>query len=74
MYHWHEPENVQSSPLFLKKNFKIADRQFLWTVLRARAKVKHWPLPTDLDNLLATKVNIQSYFLVLNIFTVFFVS
>ncbi|KAB7496661.1 Spermatogenesis-defective protein 39-like protein, partial [Armadillidium nasatum] len=55
MYHWHEPENVQSSPLFLKRNFKIADRQFLWTVLRARAKVKHWPLPTDLDNLLATK-------------------
>ncbi|RXG51984.1 Spermatogenesis-defective protein 39-like protein, partial [Armadillidium vulgare] len=39
----------------VKQHVELIDRQFLWTVLRARAKVKHWPLPTDLDNLLATK-------------------
>ena len=56
MYHWDASHTAKSSPMALKKTYDLSDKQFLWTVLRGRARVKHWPLPSDFDNLLSNKV------------------
>ncbi|XP_067018796.1 spermatogenesis-defective protein 39 homolog isoform X4 [Acropora muricata] len=41
-YHFGEPENVPSSPLAIRSTFKLTDKQYEWTVLSARAKLKQW--------------------------------
>uniref|UniRef100_S4REQ0 Spermatogenesis-defective protein 39 homolog n=1 Tax=Petromyzon marinus TaxID=7757 RepID=S4REQ0_PETMA len=51
-YHYAEQEGSLSCPLNLRKNFSITDKQFLWTALAARSKLKEW---TDVDSLLTTK-------------------
>lgn len=51
-YHYAEQEGSLSCPVNLRKNFSITDKQFLWTALAARSKLKAW---TDVDSLLTTK-------------------
>ncbi|CAM9924356.1 unnamed protein product [Lampetra planeri] len=51
-YHYAEQEGSLSCPVNLRKNFSITDKQFLWTALAARSKLKAWP---DVDSLLTTK-------------------
>lgn len=41
-YHFGEPENVPSSPLAIRSTFKLTDKQYEWTVLSARGKLKQW--------------------------------
>ncbi|CAL4093580.1 unnamed protein product [Meganyctiphanes norvegica] len=55
MYHWDTQETHQGSPLSIKKIHSISEHQFLWSVLRGRAKVKHWVLPHELDTLLSNR-------------------
>ena len=52
MYHWES----QPSPLTLKLHYRLSDRQYLWSVLRGRARVRHYHLPDQLSNLLQNKV------------------
>ncbi|KAK4298832.1 hypothetical protein Pmani_028850 [Petrolisthes manimaculis] len=49
MYHWEAGESHPGSPLALRKEHDLTSRQLLWTVLRGRARVHHWPLPQELD-------------------------
>ena len=57
MYHWESNFSNKNSPMSIKKTFNLSDKQFLWTALQGRARVKHWPLPVDFDNLFSTKVS-----------------
>jgi len=41
-YHFGEPENQYSSPLAIRAKFKLSDKQYEWTALSARAKIKQW--------------------------------
>jgi len=41
-YHFGEPESVESSPLAIRAKFKLSDKQYEWTALAARAKLKQW--------------------------------
>lgn len=56
MYHWEAGENHVGSPLALRKAHDLTDRELLWTALKGRARVNHWPLPTELDSWLGSKV------------------
>lgn len=58
MYHWNAAESHVGSPTGLRKAHNFTDRQILWTVLRGRARVNHWPLPAELDSWLGSKVRI----------------
>ncbi|NP_001094474.1 spermatogenesis-defective protein 39 homolog isoform 2 [Rattus norvegicus] len=51
-YHYTESEGTFSSPVNLKKTFKIPDRQYVLTALAARAKLRAW---NDVDALFTTK-------------------
>ncbi|KAM9060748.1 spermatogenesis-defective protein 39 homolog isoform 3-T3 [Sarcophilus harrisii] len=51
-YHYTEPEGTFSSPINLKKTFKIPDKQYVLTALAARAKLRAWQ---DVDALFTTK-------------------
>lgn len=42
LYHYSEPETSFSSPLAVKNEFKITEKQYLYTALRARSKAKDW--------------------------------
>jgi len=55
MYHWDTAETHHGSPLTIKKVHSLSEHQFLWSVLRGRAKVKHWVLPHELDTLLSNR-------------------
>ncbi|KAK2104516.1 spermatogenesis-defective protein 39 [Saguinus oedipus] len=52
-YHYTEAEGTFSSPVNLKKTFKIPDKQYVLTALAARAKLRAW---NDVDALFTTKV------------------
>ncbi|KAK7487131.1 hypothetical protein BaRGS_00021626 [Batillaria attramentaria] len=52
LYHYHQPENNFASPLALKKNYELPERQYVWTALSARAKARGW---TDIELLLTSK-------------------
>ncbi|KAK7084834.1 hypothetical protein SK128_026664 [Halocaridina rubra] len=54
-YHWDVSESHIASPVALRKSHAISERQVLWTVLRGRAQVNHWPLPSDLDAWMGSK-------------------
>lgn len=56
-YHYTESEGTFSSPVNLKKTFKIPDRQYVLTALAARAKLRAW---NDVDALFTTKI-LQEY-------------
>ncbi|XP_053529298.1 spermatogenesis-defective protein 39 homolog isoform X2 [Artibeus jamaicensis] len=51
-YHYSEAEGTFSSPVNLKKTFKIPDKQYVLTALAARAKLRAWH---DVDALFTTK-------------------
>ncbi|NWQ95980.1 SPE39 protein, partial [Burhinus bistriatus] len=51
-YHYTEAEGTFSSPINLKKTFKIPDKQYVLTALAARAKLRAWD---DVDALFTTK-------------------
>ncbi|KAM4666103.1 spermatogenesis-defective protein 39 homolog isoform 2-T2 [Amazona ochrocephala] len=51
-YHYTEAEGTFSSPINLKKTFKIPDKQYVLTALAARAKLRAW---NDVDALFTTK-------------------
>uniref|UniRef100_A0A8C2N2C6 Spermatogenesis-defective protein 39 homolog n=1 Tax=Cricetulus griseus TaxID=10029 RepID=A0A8C2N2C6_CRIGR len=51
-YHYTESEGTFSSPINLKKTFKIPDKQYVLTALAARAKLRAW---NDVDALFTTK-------------------
>ncbi|GAB1297671.1 Spermatogenesis-defective protein 39 homolog [Apodemus speciosus] len=51
-YHYTESEGTFSSPVNLKKTFKIPDKQYVLTALAARAKLRAW---NDVDALFTTK-------------------
>ncbi|XP_075388095.1 spermatogenesis-defective protein 39 homolog isoform X2 [Tenrec ecaudatus] len=51
-YHYSEAEGTFSSPINLKKTFKIPDKQYVLTALAARAKLRAWH---DVDALFTTK-------------------
>ncbi|XP_034624308.1 spermatogenesis-defective protein 39 homolog isoform X1 [Trachemys scripta elegans] len=51
-YHYTEAEGTFSSPINLKKTFKIPDKQYVLTALAARAKLRAWH---DVDALFTTK-------------------
>ncbi|XP_053634170.2 spermatogenesis-defective protein 39 homolog isoform X2 [Cherax quadricarinatus] len=55
MYHWVASESHVGSPLALRKAHSFTDAQVLWTVLRGRARVNHWPLPSELGSWLGSK-------------------
>lgn len=56
MYHWEAGEGHVGSPLALRKAHDLTDRELLWTALKGRARVNHWPLPSELDSWLGSKV------------------
>lgn len=41
-YHFGEPENTFTSPLAIRSKFKLSDKQYEWTALSSRAKLKQW--------------------------------
>ncbi|XP_020570280.1 spermatogenesis-defective protein 39 homolog isoform X2 [Oryzias latipes] len=47
-YHYGEPEGTFSSPLNVRRTFKISEKQYFVTALAARAKLKAW---SDVDAL-----------------------
>ncbi|XP_030627714.1 spermatogenesis-defective protein 39 homolog isoform X2 [Chanos chanos] len=51
-YHYGEPEGTYSSPVNIRKTFRISDKQYILTALGARAKLKSW---VDVDSLFNTK-------------------
>ncbi|XP_042237948.1 spermatogenesis-defective protein 39 homolog [Homarus americanus] len=55
MYHWDSVESHAGSPMALRKAHSFTDHQVLWTILRGRARVNHWPLPNELDSWLGSK-------------------
>lgn len=52
-HHWGEPRGIISSPLTLRHQHGVNDRQFQWTVLTVRASKQSWD---DIEGLLITKV------------------
>ncbi|CAL1530403.1 unnamed protein product [Lymnaea stagnalis] len=52
MYHYDLAENCLASPLAVKKRHKISDKQFTWTAISARAKLRQWK---DIEALLTAK-------------------
>ena len=52
IYHYEEPENLLSSPTSIRKDHQLTEKQYVWTALRARAKMKKW---ADIDGLFTTK-------------------
>lgn len=52
LYHYEEPENLLSSPAALRKQYQLTEKQYVWTAIRARARLRQW---TDIEQLLTTK-------------------
>ncbi|XP_035826310.1 spermatogenesis-defective protein 39 homolog isoform X2 [Aplysia californica] len=52
LYHYDLSENSLGSPAAIKKRHQISDKQYLWTAISARAKVRHWK---DIEIMLTTK-------------------
>ncbi|XP_059147960.1 spermatogenesis-defective protein 39 homolog [Physella acuta] len=52
LYHFDLAENAFASPVALKKRHEISDKQFTWTAISARAKLRQWK---DVEALLTTK-------------------
>ncbi|KAK2184321.1 hypothetical protein NP493_270g03035 [Ridgeia piscesae] len=42
-YHFTLSENSLASPLAVRKTHRLTDKQYVWTVLAARAKLRRWP-------------------------------
>ncbi|XP_073443368.1 spermatogenesis-defective protein 39 homolog isoform X4 [Dendrobates tinctorius] len=52
IYHYSEAEGTFSSPINLRKTFKIPEKLYILTALAARAKLRSW---VDVDALFTTK-------------------
>ncbi|XP_064600703.1 spermatogenesis-defective protein 39 homolog isoform X2 [Liolophura sinensis] len=51
-YHYDLPENNLASPMAIKKTHQLTEKQFLWTALGARSRLKRWK---DVETLLTAK-------------------
>ncbi|KAL5008167.1 hypothetical protein ScPMuIL_013748 [Solemya velum] len=51
-YHYQLQETSLASPLSIKKAHQLTEKQYLWTVLRARSRLKRWK---EIEELLTTK-------------------
>ncbi|KAI0230769.1 ADF-H domain-containing protein [Lamellibrachia satsuma] len=51
-YHYTLSENSLASPLAVRKTHVLTDKQYVWTVLAARAKLRRWP---DIEALFHSK-------------------
>nr|XP_022329089.1 spermatogenesis-defective protein 39 homolog isoform X1 [Crassostrea virginica] len=51
-YHGRDAENLLTSPLAIKKQHQLSDKQYMWTALSARSRLKHW---TGIEELLTAK-------------------
>ncbi|ELU16345.1 hypothetical protein CAPTEDRAFT_221115 [Capitella teleta] len=52
LYHFKLPENCLASPIAIRKEHRLTEKQYSWTVLQARAKLKQWQ---DIEALFQTK-------------------
>lgn len=52
VYHYDEPENLFSSPAAIRKEHQLTEKQYVWTAVKARARLKKW---ADIDSLFTTK-------------------
>ncbi|KAK3774195.1 hypothetical protein RRG08_001330 [Elysia crispata] len=52
LYHYDLGENSLASPAALRKRHQISDKQFIWTAIGARAKLRQW---RDVEAILTTK-------------------
>ncbi|XP_052768108.1 spermatogenesis-defective protein 39 homolog [Mya arenaria] len=52
MYHYEEPDNLFGSPVAIRKEHQLTEKQFVWTAMRARASLHKWQ---DIDALFTTK-------------------
>ncbi|RUS84776.1 hypothetical protein EGW08_007460, partial [Elysia chlorotica] len=52
LYHYDLGENSLASPAALRKRHQISDKQFTWTAIGARAKLRQWK---DIETILTTK-------------------
>lgn len=52
LYHYEEGENLLSSPASIRKEHQLTEKQFLWTAVKARARVHKW---SDIDQLFTSK-------------------
>ncbi|KAH3853184.1 spermatogenesis-defective protein 39 homolog [Dreissena polymorpha] len=52
VYHYGESENLLGSPEDIRKKHQLTEKQFVWTTLRARAKLHKWD---DVETLFTTK-------------------
>ncbi|KAL3873782.1 hypothetical protein ACJMK2_036867 [Sinanodonta woodiana] len=41
-YHHQDPENSFASPMFIKKQHQLNDKQYQWSVIKAQARLKKW--------------------------------
>lgn len=51
-YHGRDAENLLTSPLAIKKQHQLSDKQYVWTALSARSRLKQW---TGIEELLTAK-------------------
>ncbi|KAK3597162.1 hypothetical protein CHS0354_038090 [Potamilus streckersoni] len=51
-YHHQDPENTYASPLFIRKQHQLNDKQYQWSVIRAQARLKKWD---EINSLLQVK-------------------
>ncbi|XP_047739276.1 spermatogenesis-defective protein 39 homolog isoform X2 [Hyalella azteca] len=54
MYHWTN-SGSHCAPAAFRSAYRLTERQFLWAVVRGRARVKHYFLPEQLPTLLTTR-------------------
>lgn len=52
LYHYEEPDNLLASPAALRKQYQLTEKQYIWTAIRARARLRQW---LDIEHLLTTK-------------------
>ncbi|KAF2356222.1 hypothetical protein FHG87_013022 [Trinorchestia longiramus] len=57
MYHWNDGRGTATAacPSSFRQTYRLTDRQYLWAVVRGRARVKHFYLPEQLPSLLSTR-------------------
>ncbi|XP_061172738.1 spermatogenesis-defective protein 39 homolog isoform X1 [Saccostrea echinata] len=51
-YHGRDAENLLTSPVAIKKQHQLSDKQYIWTALSARSRLRHW---TGIEELLTAK-------------------
>ncbi|XP_060590759.1 spermatogenesis-defective protein 39 homolog isoform X2 [Ruditapes philippinarum] len=52
LYHYEDGENLLSSPAGIRKEHQLTEKQFIWTAIKARARLRKW---TDIEDMCRTK-------------------